>query len=333
MNCAEIQELLSVVADGASDDAVRGVEARTHCDTCPQCARFRGVICLSGQASAPAAPPDLVNSLVVLARDEAARLRAEGAEGPIPLPLTGQTANRRVAWLPRLTAYVAAAAVVVVSVTALSLSMGRLDGQKATEDTALAPETALRGAAPTTTPENGASAEERAAADATARVAAPSYVTLDGRIFRLVGPATVAPSALTTAGVVASAFDTTGPTGAFTAWYVRSDRTRIFVERTLGSLTSFEAVVRSFGAVPYQLVSGGALDAYGIWPSLPSRFAPPTEADGSPTFRYLGTDDLGSSVYVPAGGRIADGFAVAPGTAPADPAAGNPNWTWWQPLP
>lgn len=332
MNCAEIQELLSAAADGGSDDAIRVVEARTHCDTCPRCARFRDVIALSGPATAPSAPPELVDSLVVIAHDEAARLRAEHAEAPVTLPLTTEIANRRVAWLPRVTAYVAAAAVVVVSVTVLSLSIGGIGGQKAADETALAPETALSGAAPTATPESGAPDEQRTTADAAASVA-PSYVALDGRVFRLAGPATVAPSALTTAGVVASAFDSTGPTGAFTAWYVRTDRTRILIERTSGSLTSFEAVVRPFGAMPYQLVSGGALDAYGIWPSLPSRFAPPTEADGSPTFRYLGTDDLGGSVYVPAGGRIEDGFAVAPGTAPTDPAAGNPNWTWWQPLP
>jgi hypothetical protein len=332
MNCSEIQELLSAAADGGADDAVRVVEARTHCDTCPACARFRDVIALSGPTASPPAPSHLVDALVVLAHDEAARLRAERAAAPAPLAAAAHVADRRVGWLPRVTAYVAAAAVVVVSVTVLSLSISQLGGQKATEDAALGPEAALSGPAATATPEDGAADGQRTAADLAASTA-PAYVALDSRVFRLAGPATVSPSALTTAGVVASAFDTTGPTGAFTAWYVRSDRTRILIERTPGALTSFEAVVRSFGGMPYQLTSGGTLDAYGIWPSLPSRFAPPTEADGSPTFRYLGIDDLGGSVYVPVGGRIEDGFAVAPGTAPADPAAGNPNWTWWQPLP
>ncbi len=332
MNCSEIQELLSAAADGAYDDAVRVIEAQTHCDTCPACARFRDVIALSGPTASPSAPPELVESLVVLARDEAARLRAERAEASARPPVAPDAVSRRVAWLPRLTAYVAAAAVVVVSVTVLSLSISRLGREKTAEDAARPPEAALSGSAATTTPENGASGDERAAADVAASVA-PSYVALDGRVFRLAGPASVAPSALTTAGVVASSFDTGGPAGALTAWYVRSDRTRILIERTPGSLTSFEAVIRSFGGMPYQLTSGGTLDAYGIWPTLPSRFAPPTEADGSPTFRYLGTDDLDGGVYVPVGGRIEDGFAVAPGTAPADPAAGNPNWTWWQLLP
>ena len=332
MNCSEIQELLSAAADGAADDAVRVVEARSHCDTCPNCARFRDVIAMSGVAASPSAPPELVDSLVVLARGEAARLRAERAEGPVRLPLAAEAAGRRSVWLPRLTAYVAAAAVVVVSVTVLSLSISRIGGQKTADEAALVPEAALSGPATTTAPESGAPSEERAAADVAAS-AALSYVSLAGRVFRLAGPATASPSVLTTAGVVASAFDTSGPAGARTAWYVRSDRMRILIERTPGSLTSFEAVVRSFGGTPYQLVTGAALDTYGIWPSLPARFAPPTQADGSPTFRYLGTDDLGGAVYVPVGGRIEDGFAVAPGTKPADPAAGNPNWTWWQPLP
>ena len=29
----------------------------------------------------------------------------------------------------------------------------------------------------------------------------------------------------------------------------------------------------------------------------------------------------------------AQGFAVAPGTVATDPAAGDPYWTWWTPLP
>jgi len=332
MNCAEVQELLSAAADGGVDDAVRVVEARTHCESCPACARFRDIVALSGPAAAPAAPPELVDSLLLVARDEAARLRAERAEAPVAIPLAAQAAGRRVSWLPRLTAYVAAAAVVIVSITVLSLSVGRLGGQKTADEAALPPETAMSGPAATATPEGGSADEQRDAVGAAASVA-PSYVALAGRVFRLAGPATAAPSTLTTAGVVSSAFDTTGPTDAFTAWYVRSDTARILLERTPGSLTSFEAVVRSFGGMPYQLVSGSALDTYGTWPTLPSRFATPTDADGSPTFRYLGKDDLGGSVYVPAGGRIEDGFAVAPGTAAADPAAGNPNWTWWQPLP
>ena len=332
MNCPEIQALLSAAADGAADVAVRVLEARAHCESCPDCARFRDVIALSGPAASPKAPPELVDSLVLLARDEAARLRAERAESPVPRPVTADAPHPRVAWLPRLTAYVAAAAVVVVSITVLSLSLGRLGGQKTAEEAALPSGAALSAPAATATPESGASGEQRTAADAAATVI-PAYVALDGRVFRLAGPATVDPSALTTAGVVASAFDTTGPTGALTAWYVRSDTTRILLERTPGSFTSFEAVTRSFGGMPYQLASGGALGTYGIWPTLPARFVTPTETDGSPTFRYLGTDDRGGGVYVPVGGRIEDGFAVAPGTAATDPAAGNPNWTWWQPLP
>lgn len=332
MNCAEIQELLSAAADGAADDPIRVVEARMHCTTCSACARFREVIATSGSAASPAAPPELVDSLVALARDEAAHLRAERTAAAVPLPAADKAPNRRVAWLPRLTAYVAAAAVVVVSVTVLSISISRLGSQKGAEDTALAPEAALSSSPAPATPDNDASGDGRAAAEV-ATDAAPSYITLDGRVFLLAGPATVAPSALTTAGVVTSAFDTMRSPETLVAWYVRADRTRILVERRAGSLTSFEAVVRSFGGTPYQLMSGDAIGAYGTWPTLPSRFAAPTEADDAPTFRYFGTDDLGASIYVPVGGRIEDGFAVAPATTPDSPAAGNPNWTWWQALP
>ncbi|HZL07316.1 MAG TPA: hypothetical protein VFE45_18200, partial [Coriobacteriia bacterium] len=68
MNCAEIQELLSAAADGAADDPVRVIEARTHCDTCSECARFRDVIAASSRAAAPSAPTALVDRILVLAR-------------------------------------------------------------------------------------------------------------------------------------------------------------------------------------------------------------------------------------------------------------------------
>jgi hypothetical protein len=331
MNCAEVQELLSAATDGGADDPVRVIEARAHCESCPACERFCDVIALSGRSAAPAAPSALVDSLLSLGRQEAARVRFELAATPLPVPAAARGEGRRVAWLPRLTAYVAAAAVVVVSITVLSLTVARLGSEKPAGDLALAPATAPDGAQSMSASESGATKGERAAADA-AFGAVPSYVSLDGRAFLLAGPATVAPSALTTAGAVTSAFDTTGPSATHTAFYVRADRARILVERTPGVFTSFEAVVRSFGGMPYQLVSGTSIRAYGEWPTLPARFASPVAEDGSPTFRYLGVDDLGTAVYVPVGGRAEDGFAVAPGTAD-DPAAGNPNWTWWQPLP
>jgi hypothetical protein len=43
-------------------------------------------------------------------------------------------------------------------------------------------------------------------------------------------------------------------------------------------------------------------------------------------------DDRGREVFVPFGAYVSGGFALAPGTPADDPAAGNPNWTWWEPI-
>jgi hypothetical protein len=81
------------------------------------------------------------------------------------------------------------------------------------------------------------------------------------------------------------------------------------------------------------LTSGAVIDSFGVWPVLPTRFPTPTTADGTPTFVAAGTDALGVKVYAAAGRPVSEGFAVAPGTAATDPAAGNPGWTWWAPAP
>jgi hypothetical protein len=99
-----------------------------------------------------------------------------------------------------------------------------------------------------------------------------------------------------------------------------------------GGYLEFARVVRSLGRMEYGLVTGTPLQWYGQWPTLPARFTTPLSPDGSPTFVLAAKDDLGVDVYIPPSGRIADGFAVAPGTQPTDPAAGDPNWTWWEPL-
>jgi hypothetical protein len=44
-------------------------------------------------------------------------------------------------------------------------------------------------------------------------------------------------------------------------------------------------------------------------------------------------DDAGVTVFSRIGEVPDRGFAIAPGTPSGDPAAGNPNWTWWLPVP
>jgi hypothetical protein len=87
-----------------------------------------------------------------------------------------------------------------------------------------------------------------------------------------------------------------------------------------------------FTSVRYQLAAGNAIERFGEWPQLPVRFQAPASPDGSPTFVIASGDALGVQTYTAKGVPQTQGFAVAPGTPGADPAASNPNWTWWEPM-
>jgi len=150
-------------------------------------------------------------------------------------------------------------------------------------------------------------------------------------VYRLVEDRSL-PSAAATAGVVTSALDDAAsePT-TMPAYADPIDPHLIWVQTHDGRTLAFRLVTRTYAGDEFALESGSGVLRFGEWPTLPQRFAPPTSSDGSPTFRYFGFDDRGVRIYVPAGARPRplDGFAVAPGTSPDDPAAGNPNWTWW----
>jgi hypothetical protein len=98
-------------------------------------------------------------------------------------------------------------------------------------------------------------------------------------------------------------------------------------------LRLFTPVTRMLSSVKYQLMTGSAIDRFGLWPSLPPRFPVPSNSAGTPSFVTAGTDSLGVKIYSATGRPVTEGFAVAPGTSGSDPAAGNPSWTWWAPAP
>jgi hypothetical protein len=87
-----------------------------------------------------------------------------------------------------------------------------------------------------------------------------------------------------------------------------------------------------FTSVKYQLAAGNTIGRFGEWPELPTRFQVPTSPDGFPTFVIAGGDALGVQTYTAKGVPQSQGFAIAPGTPGTDPAASNPNWTWWEPM-
>jgi hypothetical protein len=229
-------------------------------------------------------------------------------------------------------AFASAAAVLVLAIgvtsVALMRGLGAGDGGAETasvEDTAMTAPLAA-------TPEGDEGAAESARASDALAGAAPAYITVDNAVWLLVGPAEVAPSELATATTFLHALEDTGTPVQRTSYRGPGGDGARYVPTGDGGYLLFERVLRTLGRREYVLMSGTPLTRFGEWPTLPGRFKAPQAPDGSPTFRALAKDDRSVDVYVPPTGDIGSGFAVAPGTGPDDPAAGNPNWTWWEPL-
>lgn len=334
MDCHSAAEILSAAHDGPVSAEALAL-ADEHCSGCEQCAAFRDMLARIDSAPAPAASRELTTRLLALGAETATSIRNEQAtresaltQAPEPLEPRESLFAR---WTPRLTIYVAAAAVLLLAVGVTTASLLDLGGTRQAADTeeSAASSDALEGAP--AAPEYGGQKDETTNGAVTEAMA-PPYVTLSTGVWLLAGPASPAASTLTTAGVITSSLADPGSPGQLTAYWTAPGADSLYVRAADGQYVAFERVTRTLGRRPYQLRSGTALLQYGQWPTLPEAYPEPAKADGSPTFRFFGVDDLGVNVYVPLSGRVEDGFAVAPGTATDDPAAGNPGWTWWEPF-
>jgi hypothetical protein len=175
------------------------------------------------------------------------------------------------------------------------------------------------------------SGSARSELKAAASAPSGSFISVAGTVFRATGPALdVDATRLKTAGTTISALDgRNAPIGREVK--TLDDPARVYIVDDAGVLVGFERVTRSYDGREFALQSGG-LPAYNQWPSLPSSVQRPSSPDGSPVYRQLGTDSLGVTVYG-FGGSASSGILVAPGTPGTDPAGGNPDWTWWTPVP
>lgn len=337
MGCLEAQEVLSEAID-REVDAASLAEARAHCDGCADCAKLEHGLDLLSRAAAPAASSALVERIIALAAEEAAAIREAAASAANETPVKDAPIGTPVVqfvppkWTPRLTAFASIAAMLLVALVATGIGLGGLlRGERAATDTAsTSTEYSTSTGAPLAAPGTDAGSTD-ASKDLAGRIAAPSYVVLDGLVYAPTGQRAVDVSSLVTATPVVTALDTGTNPLTIPAFRVTGESRTIVLEQTPGTYLGFSTISRKFGGRRFVLTSGANIAAYGAWPLLPSRFAVPTSPDGSPTFSFFGKDDAGVLIYVPAGGAPTNGFAVAPGASPGDPAAENPNWTWWQP--
>jgi hypothetical protein len=337
MDCLRARQIVSEAFDAGVDATPEAAEAREHCRDCAECRAFVEGLERMAAVPAPKAPPELVESIVERGRKmaEAGVQRVGGVAAqepgaPKPRPRDASW------WIPRVGAVAAALA---AAVFAIALSV---EGFRMLEST---PRATLTGpnAAPTivTAPQPGTAAEVAgsgnptvtAGGETTGTQAAetPRYVAYAGMAYAWLGGRQPDSGTIVPAGTLSSSLDATGSPISYDVWRAKTDTEVILISPDGTDYIAFRRVVRTLAGAHFGLAAA-TIPAYGDWPGLPSNLSTPTASDGSPTFVAAGKDDTGLEVYTQPGASPASGFAIAPGSSPNDPAAGNPNWTWWVPI-
>lgn len=365
MDCTEAALLLCAAEDGEPVSSGALALAHAHCDGCPDCAAFRATLVRLHTAPAPRAPLSLVSAIITAIPENvvsqavvnSAEITAATDAGPADQPETEpgagaapglsesagpQTATpvielvpRKTRWAtPRIAIALSSAAVLLI---AIGITSGVLfSGRGAPEsdmlvgsstDGSVAAESSSIGTPSISTGETDTTAADRAVS------IAPDYITFGGTVYLRSGVETPAESSLATAGAVTSSLDASGTVKIQTGYVAGADKTTLYIGSAENNeYLTFTRVSRTVGRTQYVLTTDAALAHFGEWPTLPERFGKPVTSDGAPTFRLFGFDDLGVNVYVAYGTDASAGVAIAPGTPVDDPAAGNPNWTWWEPV-
>jgi hypothetical protein len=324
MDCPDAQMTFSAEFDGETVPEELRAEAGAHCDSCAECAAFRDKL-KTLAAIPPVAPPDgLVDrTLAAVAAAAAADAQAAQASQPAaavvaPAPVTAANRGRTWLWVGSAAALVAAAVLVFAVVRLNSVPSA---SQEARTDVL------------STTGSAASKAPAAAAVPAPVTATAPPYVTLNDFVYAVGDPIQVSSSQIITAGTVVSSMGTSNTPTTLQAFSLAGQRGTLIVLRSDGTYVRCTAVIRRFQGTTFQLVAGTTIQNFGTWPVLPPTVSTPTASDGSPALTSAGTDDLGVPVFRLLGSSSQRGIAIAPDTSAGDPAASDPNWTWWLPQP
>jgi len=366
IDCPSAQRVVSATFDGEVSDPRELEAVEDHCRTCPECSAFLSTLMAIRRLPAPEAPEGLLDRTIEAIRTEEVPVAdrtapSDDVSEPVgdTRPLTERrpdTANLEMervhddkfsagvshTGLPRWQGWArwaAAAAVFFIAagvITAQGIRFLLSDEQSALRfsDT---PTMELGSGgisdmtesadAPPAVPNDGH--DGTSATDAPSASPGPSYVVVGQTAYRFEDMLADEPAGQQI-GSLKSALDGDGEP-IDRPVFEDSSSEAIVVAGEGDSYLRFEPVTRTFRGRLYGLRSS-TIGAFGEWPRLPSGITEPTSPDGSPTFILSGTDDSGVKIYVRPGSDPSAGFAVAPGTAASDPAAGNPSWTWWEPL-
>lgn len=356
-DCLRAHEIISLAYDGEQVSAEDLASAKTHCASCPECATFVGGLARLRKIGAPSAPARAVDTTLAAVRGVAAQMAEERAaalpdatpagEASSPSAPTGAdvvSVPHRLRWSTQ-TAWVAAAAAGIVLIVGLITVQGvrymlAPSGQQVTY---VSTDPAAKGAEGLTSGSADSAAQNysppasptgEAASSGTLlrqddQGAAPPYVVVAGRAFSVSDGEQTIPGDAQVAGSVVTDLGSHAPTAHEV--YAAPTTGELYLAVENGRGYPLTAVNRELDGVTYALNSS-EVSVFGSWPALPAGMTAPSSDDGSPVFEYAGRDDLGVKIYVLPGTSPTSGFAVAPGTKSSDPAAGNPNWTWWVPV-
>jgi hypothetical protein len=347
MDCVTAQQVISAALDREPVDTYQLEEAKEHCRTCTECGVFVRAQLVTQQVPLPAPPADLADRVMAQVRAEAAQTAAlaEAAERAAAeeiaaaeaasaaaraaaTPLATLAPKPRTARkLPRIWVSAAAAAAVLVALIGTGgiviFGMKQMGGQTgATSETYQS--RIVQGAAPGVATDLSASGTAAESAEATGA----QSITVNGTVYRVVGGATVSTATATVVGSTNTALDGSGSIQKRDVYALASAAERVYVADDNGQLLEFARVTRTYAGLVFVMTSP-ELTGFAQWPALPTQITPPTSADGSPTFVFDGTDSSGTRVYRLANSTATQGIAIGPDTPAGDPAAGNPNWTWW----
>jgi len=347
--CLHAQETLSQASDGVAVRAEDLRNAKVHCAACDECLAYVSALAALKKTPSPTAPPELADRVIAAVHAEAEQIDAEEAAATALLAAQADTMTGNMdaeeidpaamlaaeprpsvgpdswkGWAP----YAAAAAVLLV-VAGFAVMQGArfISGTGDTASSDVQPSQA--GAPAPYDVESTAGEGTYSAADEQDGAENASYIEYGGWAYRFVRR-TSSVSSPTAAGVVVSALDTEDAPTQHSV-FTDSDSESLLLLDEDGRYLEFELVTRSAQGKSYVLVTR-QIGGFGMWPLPPIGMPMPTEDDGSPVLRASVTDSHGQRMYVPDTDLPRDGFGVAPGTPRQDPAEGNPNWTWWQPV-
>lgn len=358
MDCIEAQRLVSAALDRDKVDADALQAAKDHCRGCAECTAFVRTLALMQRTTLPQPPADLPERTMSRvreyieaeqARQERAAIMARVSEAAPPSPIAEKPAsapaplttrallgriadprNRRavIAWASAAAAlliafgWAANAGVRAILVPGGSRTLTAADVQQGNGEIVYSDQDAV----------SKSQAEGVAGAPSTQpSTPAGNYITVAGVVYRLAGPSSGTTSTLAPIGTTTSSLSTSGTATSRTVLGM-TGTTRVYVVDDSGTSQAYDRVSRVFDGRTYVLTSVD-ISRYGEWPRFPSGMTAPTQANGSPGFIIAGTDAYGTGVYRKSSASAATGIAIAPGSTASDPAAGNPNWTWWAPVP